>query len=155
MAMIADPQGAPFYVMTPTPPPGQPDAKSDVFDAKKPGHCRWMQLDTGDAEEANVFYKELFDWRTENVMPMGPAGDYRFIAFEGTQIGAFNPMLPAGESPHWLLFLGVNDIHAAREAMLAHGGTISQDIHQVPGDDLIIVGRDPAGAKIGFVAPKG
>lgn len=155
MAMLSDPQGAPFYVMTPTPPPGMPDAKSDVFDARKAGHCRWHQLDTSDAPEANVFYKELFDWSTDDVMPMGPAGDYRFIAFEGTQIGAFNPMLPAGESPHWLLFLGVSDIHAAREALLAHGGTITQDIHEVPGGDMIVVGRDPAGAKVGFVAPKG
>lgn len=155
MAMVADPQGAPFYLMTPTPPPDQPDAKSDVFDAKKPGHCRWMQLDTSDAPAANAFYTELFDWSTENTMPMGPAGDYRFIEFEGTQIGAFNPMLPEGESPHWLLFLGVGDVAAARDAALAHGGTISQDIHEVPGDDLIFVGRDPSGAKIGFVGPKG
>src|SRR5690606_38871371 len=43
MAMLADPQGAPFYIMTPTPPPDKRVLTSDVFDAKKPGHCRWMQ----------------------------------------------------------------------------------------------------------------
>src|SRR3982751_5847494 len=31
VAMVADPEGAPFYIMKPTPPAGQPDAKSDVF----------------------------------------------------------------------------------------------------------------------------
>src|SRR6185503_16562358 len=31
IAMVADPQGAPFYVMTPIPPAGDPNAKSDVF----------------------------------------------------------------------------------------------------------------------------
>ena len=31
MAMLGDPQGAPFYLMTPIPPPDQPDAVSDVF----------------------------------------------------------------------------------------------------------------------------
>jgi len=31
IAMVADPQGAPFYVMKPTPPGGDPNAKSDVF----------------------------------------------------------------------------------------------------------------------------
>jgi predicted enzyme related to lactoylglutathione lyase len=152
MAMISDPQGAPFYLMTPTPPPDTPDAKSDVFDAKKAGHCRWMQLDTNDEPGATAFYSALFDWNTDNVMPMGPAGNYRFVQFEGVQIGAINPMLPEGESPHWLLFLGVSDIQHAKAAMLANGGTVSQDIHEVPGGDFIVVGRDPAGAKIAFVA---
>src|SRR5437016_9517738 len=31
VAMVADPQGAPFYVMKPLPPEGDPNAKSDVF----------------------------------------------------------------------------------------------------------------------------
>jgi len=31
IAMVADPMGAPFYVMAPIPPPGKPGAKSDVF----------------------------------------------------------------------------------------------------------------------------
>ncbi|MFL6782928.1 MAG: VOC family protein, partial [Sphingomicrobium sp.] len=31
IAMVADPQGAPFYVMKPTPPANDSNAKSDVF----------------------------------------------------------------------------------------------------------------------------
>src|SRR5512142_1221090 len=31
IAMVADPQGAPFYVMKPIPPADDPDARSDVF----------------------------------------------------------------------------------------------------------------------------
>lgn len=154
MAMLADPQGAPFYIMTPTPPPDKLVLTSDVFDAKKPGHCRWMQLDTTDAPAANAFYTALFDWDTDQTMPMGPTGDYRFIEFEGVQIGAFNPMIPQGQAPAWLLFFGVEDIDAARGAVVAEGGTVTQDIHQVPSRDFIFTARDPAGAAVGFVGPR-
>lgn len=155
MALLADPQGAPFYIINPTPPPGMEDMKSDVFDAKKAGHCRWMQLDTTDAPAANDFYKALFGWSTENTMPMGPAGDYRFIEFEGIQIGAFNPMIGEGAQPLWLLYFGVEDIEAAQAAALANGGTIVQDLHQVPGGDWIFITIDPAGATVAFVGPRG
>ena len=30
IAMVTDPDGAPFYLMTPAPPAGRPDAESDV-----------------------------------------------------------------------------------------------------------------------------
>ena len=39
MAMVADPMGTPFYVMAPIPPPGRPDAKSDVCLASRPKAC--------------------------------------------------------------------------------------------------------------------
>ena len=43
LAMIADPQGAPIYLMDPIPPADNPDARSDVWDARKAGHCRWNE----------------------------------------------------------------------------------------------------------------
>jgi predicted enzyme related to lactoylglutathione lyase len=155
MAMLADPQGAPFYIMRPTPPPDMPDAKSDVFDVKKAGHCRWMQLNTTDEPAANAFYSALFGWNTDNVMPMGEYGNYRFIESEGVPIGALNPMISEGQQPEWLLYLGVGDIEQARDAALASGGSITRDIHEVPGGDWIFMGADPSGAAIAFVGSKG
>ena len=154
MAMLSDPDGAPFYLMTPTPPPGQPDAKSDVFDNKRAGHCWWNQLNTSDAAVADAFYKALFGWNTDSTMPMGAAGDYRFIHVEGVPVGAINPMKPAGTRDAWLPFFGVADIDAARAAALANGFTITMDTHQVPGDDWIFEGHDPAGVAVGFVGPR-
>jgi hypothetical protein len=46
VAMVADPSGAPFYVMKPIPPEGQPDAQSDVFSVDQPEHVRWNELST-------------------------------------------------------------------------------------------------------------
>ena len=35
IAMVADPQGNPFYVMKPTPPAGDEDKESDVFSTSR------------------------------------------------------------------------------------------------------------------------
>ena len=155
MAMIADPQGAPFYLMKPTPPPGNPDAQSDVFTAKKPGHCWWNELETTDEPAATAFYKSLFGWQADNTMPMGDKGDYRFVEAGGEPIGAINPWMADYMTVGWLPYFGVADIDAAKAAVEAEGGTIAHDVHQVPGGDFIFTATDPAGAPVGFVGPRG
>ena len=155
VAMLSDPHGAKFYLITPEPPAGQPDAKSDVFSETEAGHCRWNEITTSDGPGAKAFYTGLFDWTADNAMPMGPAGDYVFIETDGVGIGAINPMIAQGASPHWGAVFGAADIDAARAAAEAAGGTVTHDIHQVPGDDYVFYGKDPAGAKVAFVGPRG
>lgn len=155
MAMMADPQGAPFYLMDPVPPSDQPDAKSDVFDEAKAGHCRWNELSTTDAPGALEFYSELLGWESRDKMPMGERGDYVFIRSEDQRIGAISPWLSEGQQPAWLFYLGVDDIDRAHEAAKINGGTAVEDPHEVPGGDYIFTANDPAGARIAFVGPKG
>jgi predicted enzyme related to lactoylglutathione lyase len=155
MAMVADPQGAPFYVMAPTPPPGQPDAKSDVFDEAKPGRFRWNELSTTDAPAALDFYIDLLGWESRDKMPMGERGDYFFIRAEGLRIGAISPWLNEGQHPMWLFYVGVDDIDRAHQAAKANGGSDVGDPHEVPGGDRIFTATDPGGARIAFVGKKG
>jgi uncharacterized protein len=155
MAMLGDPQGAPFYLMKPTPPADRPDAQSDVFKPKTPGHCVWNELETTDEPGATAFYKALFGWKADQTMPMGDKGDYRFVEVAGTQIGAINPWMADYMSVGWLPYFGVADIEAARDAAQASGGTVTHDIHEVPGGDFIFTATDPAGAPVGFAGPKG
>jgi uncharacterized protein len=155
IAMLSDPQGAMFYLIDPKPPEGQPDAMSDVFSVDQPGRCRWNEITTTDGPGAKAFYTALFGWSGDNSMPMGPVGDYVFIEANGVGIGAINPMMVEGASPHWGPVFGVADIEAARAAAEAAGGTVTHDIHQVPGDDYVFYGADPSGAKVAFVGPRG
>jgi predicted enzyme related to lactoylglutathione lyase len=155
MAMLADPQGAAFYLMKPTPPAGDPNARSDVFEPRTPGHCWWNELETTDEPGATAFYKGLFGWSMENAMPMGDKGDYRFIDQGDGQIGAINPWMADYMTVGWLPYFGVADIEAARDAAKASGGTITHDIHEVPNGDFIFTATDPAGAPVGIVGPKG
>ena len=155
IALLSDPQGAPFYVMDPVPPPDQPDAQSDVFAPRKAGHAWWNELQTTDEPASTAFYKGLFGWSMENTMPMGDKGEYRFIDLGEGQIGAINPWMPDWMPVSWLPYFGVADIEAARDAARSAGGTIRHDVHEVPGGDFIFTATDPAGAPVGFVGPKG
>ena len=155
MAMLADPQGAPFYLMNPTPPPDKPDAQSDVFQPNTPGHAWWNELQTTDEPGSSGFYTELFGWDAGNAMPMGDKGDYRFVEAGGKAIGAINPWMPDWMPVSWLPYFGVADIDAARSAAEAEGATIRQEIHQVPGGDFIFTCTDPAGAPLGVVGKRG
>ena len=155
MAMLADPQGAPFYVMDPTPPPNAPDAQSDLFQPNTPGHAWWNELQTTDEPGATGFYTELFGWDAGNAMPMGDRGDYRFVEAGGKAIGAINPWMPDWMPVAWLPYFGVADIDAARSAAEAEGATIRQEIHQVPGGDFLFTCTDPAGAPLGVVGKRG
>ncbi len=154
MAMIADPQGAPFYLLKPTPPPDRPDAESDVFDAKKASHCRWNELVTNDAMAAGVFYKKLLGWTIDEKMSMGSAGDYSFIDCGKQRIGAISPMIKQTTTPLWLLYFGVEDIARAEVAAKANGGKVVREPNQIPGGEYTFVATDPAGALVGFVGPR-
>jgi len=155
IALLSDPQGAPFYLMDPVPPPDRPDAKSDVFQSKAPGHAWWNELQTTDEPAATAFYKALLGWKADSSMPMGDKGEYRFVEADGQQIGAINPWMPDWTGVGWMPYFGVADIETARDAAQANGGTVRHDVHEVPGGDFIFTATDPAGAPVGFVGPKG
>ncbi|HXG81802.1 MAG TPA: VOC family protein [Sphingomicrobium sp.] len=146
IAMVADPQGNPFYVMRPIPPKGQEDKQSDVFSVAKPGHVTWNELTTNDPAAARSFYGELFGWTSEEFMPMGEFGEYRFFFYNGTTIGAVCQAMPGGPTG-WRYYIRVPSIPNAVEAVKAGGGTIAMGPHEVPGGDHIVIGFDPQGAE--------
>ena len=150
IAMVADPQGNPFYVMKPTPPVNDPNAKSDVFSATAEQRVGWNELTTSDPVAARKFYGELFGWTSDDFMPMGEFGEYRFPANHGTTIGAVCGVMPGGSS-RWRYYIRVPSISAAVEAVKAGGGQVTMGPHEVPGGDHIIIGNDPQGAEFALV----
>ena len=85
IAMVADPQGNPFYVMTPMPPEGDEDAQSDVFSADAEQRVGWNELSAPPTRSRRgSFYGELFGWTSDEFMPMGEFGEYRFFDHDGT-----------------------------------------------------------------------
>jgi uncharacterized protein len=150
IAMVADPQGNPFYVMKPVPPAGQEDKQSDVFSPTEEQRVAWNELATVDPVAARQFYGDLFGWTSDEFMPMGEHGEYRFFAHRGTTIGAVSGCVegaPAG----WRYYVRVPSIAKAAEAVKANGGTIAMGPMPVPNDDHIIIGHDPQGAEFALV----
>ncbi|MXP27248.1 VOC family protein [Porphyrobacter algicida] len=154
MAMVADPQGAVFYLMAPSPPPDDPDAKSDVFDYEKAQHFRWNELWTTDQDAAVSLYTGLFGWTQEGAMPMGAMGDYLFIQQNGGGIGAIGKAQPGGEGSRWQYFVGVDDIDRACKAVTDSGGQLLGEPQQIPGGEYSVYAHDPQGASIGLVGPR-
>ena len=144
IAMVADPQGAPFYVMKPAPPADKPEARSDVFSPTEVQRCAWNELVTTDLEAARRFYPEQFGWELGDVMPMGPMGDYQFIHQDGQMIGAM--FAPPDRQPAWRFCFRVDNLDRSIDAIRSGGGELLFGPTEVPGGGMIVQATDPQGA---------
>jgi len=150
IAMVTDPQGAPFYIMKPIPPAGQEKQVSDVFSPDQEQRVGWNELSTTDPAAARKFYGDQFGWGSEEYMDMGEMGEYRFLDHHGVRIGALCGVMP-GQQPKWRYYIRVPSIAKAKETAEAKGGAINMGPHQVPTGDWIIIGTDPQGAEFALV----
>ena len=152
IAMVSDPQGAPFYIMDPIPPAGMKKSESDVFSVSEAQHVRWNELATSDPDAAIAFYKKHFGWGQEGEMDMGEMGAYRFIQRGDVMIGAVMPLgMPV---PAWSFYIGVDDIDRAHAAVTANGGTVTNEPMEIPGGEFAMNAIDPQGAHFGLVGPR-
>jgi uncharacterized protein len=153
MAMVADPQGALFYVMK-----GASDEYSHSFAALEPkfGHCAWNELATSDPEAAKTFYSAQFGWSKDGEMDMGPMGKYEFLKSSGGRfaLGAVMPKMPEMPVSMWTYYFRVADIDAAANAIKAGGGTILQEPIEIPGGEYSLNAMDPQGAAFGLVGAR-
>ena len=154
LAMVTDPQGAPFYLMNPLPPEGDPKAASDVFSVDQPEHVRWNELSTTDTEGAVTFYTRHFGWTQEGDMDMGEYGKYRFVQTNGVGIGAIMLRMPDMPVSLWTYYIGVDDIDRAVAAINDNGGKILNGPMEIPGGEFALNGMDPQGASFGLVGPR-
>jgi len=154
VAMLANKEGAPFYIMKPTPPMGDVNAKSDVFHTDNAQHVRWNELSTTDPAGAIAFYGRHFGWRQEGEMDMGELGKYRFLYHGDVMIGAVMPKMPEMPVSMWSFYIGVDDIDRAHEAVKAGGGQVLMGPMEIPGGEFSINGIDPQGAPFGLVGPR-
>jgi len=154
VAMVADPSGAPFYIMKPIPPEGQPDAQSDVFSVDQPQRVRWNELSTTDPEGAVDFYRGQFGWGQEGDMDMGEMGKYRFIQNGPTTIGAIMQKPPQLPVSLWTYYVGVDDIDRAVGAIKSGDGQVLNGPMEIPGGEFALNAMDPQGAPFGLVGPR-
>jgi uncharacterized protein len=160
MAMVADPQGAAFYVMK-----GNSDDESLAFsyDKPRPGHCAWNELATSDVEAAKHFYGQRFGWVKDGEMDMGPMGAYEFLRHTGRSdgsvmgqgvLGAVMPKMPEMPVSAWTYYFRVPDIDAAVSHIEANGGTVTVAPMEIPGGDYSMNAIDPQGAHFALVGAR-
>jgi uncharacterized protein len=107
-----------------------------------------VELHTKDVAKAKHFYASLFGWQLQDVPMPGGGGSYTLISVgEGTGGGMFqnpDPNVP----PHWLAYVGVDDVEAMTRRAKELGATVMQDVMQVGEYGKMSVLRDPTGAHV-------
>jgi predicted enzyme related to lactoylglutathione lyase len=150
MQMMADPQGAAFYIMQPAPSADRPEGAPELGDAS------WHELMTTDAPAAMTFYQAVFGWQPSEAMDMGELGSYQMFNRPHGMIGGMmnTPKELAHVPPNWGIYFLVPDINTAVEKIKASGGQILNGPMEVPGGDWVVNAMDPQGAAFSLHARK-
>jgi uncharacterized protein len=107
-----------------------------------------VELHTKDLAKARQFYTGLFGWKLSDVPMPGGGGSYTLIDVgEGTGGGMFESP-DASVPPHWLAYVGVDDVAAATKRAQELGATILMDVTEVGDFGRMSVLRDPTGAEL-------
>jgi uncharacterized protein len=153
LAMVADPQGVPIYLIR-----GESDDVSTAYQRMGLGHVSWNELLTSDDAAALAFYDKHFNIKKIGAMPMGEMGDYSFVANDGKTgendaIGAVMKAQP-GTPTAWNFYFRVPDIQDAKAKIEAGGGKLLHEPMEVPGGEMVLNATDPENVVFGLVAPK-
>lgn len=149
LAVVADPDGAVFNIMTPD---GQPPANQPAWDA--PGMIGWRELYASDLDGALAFYQEQFGWTLGETLDMGPMGSYQLFTSGPDQMGGMMKRPPNLPNPFWQFYFIVEDIDAAAKRVTDQGGQVLMGPMQVPGGGWIIQAMDPQGGAFALTGPR-
>jgi uncharacterized protein len=129
MALVEDPQGAPFAIW-------EPRAHSGAARVNDPGCFCWNHLRTPDLDAARAFYPALLGWAID---------EDGTITVGGTQNGHIGGMPPGTDRAGWAVWFTVASLDDAVAAVEAGGGEIV--VAKTPNPvGHYVVARDPQGA---------
>ncbi len=122
-----------------------------------PGTPSWIDLATTDLEAAKGFYSGLFGWSIVEVP--SPEGAYCMLNKDDAPVGACyqmsDEMMANGIPSHWATYITVANLEATLEKVAAHGGTVVQPPHDIPGSGRMAAVQDPAAAVFALWEAKG
>jgi uncharacterized protein len=109
----------------------------------------WEQLNTSDPAAAKAFYAKLYGWTCE---PFAGGGDIE--TFKAGDAAVASVMkAPDGVPSHWLTYVVVEALGAARAKVESLGGKVLMPEIDVPTVGKIAVVADDVGAFIGLFEP--
>jgi predicted enzyme related to lactoylglutathione lyase len=154
LAVIADPQGAPIKLLSPVAIAPIRARDPNRYEARA---FAWSTLLTTEHEAALRFYAELFGWKKQRELDMGPgAGPYLIFGIGDQELGGmFTKPKEMPAPPHWIYYVHVEDLDAAIERAKAKGGTLVNGPIEVPGSARVAHLDDPQGGGFGLHAVSG
>ena len=96
-----------------------------------------------------------FHFDYPDALLMGAFGEYRFIHHGNQRIGGMMKQPAHAAGAGWQFYFGVESVLAAHRAIVAGGGRVLREPHQVPGGAWITAAADPQGAVFGITGPRG
>ena len=90
-------------------------------------------------QKATAFYASALGWR------VGEFGGMPVFLAEGTQVASVHEA-PPGVPAHWLSYIAVPDLAAARARLVELGGTVRVEEIRVPTVGTFAVASSPEGA---------
>ena len=117
------------------------------------GRFVWYELMTTDIESAKAFYASVVGWGTRGASMPGLAYNL-FTVGDAPVTGIMN--LPedaggAGVAPHWLGYVGVDDVDAAVDRIKQLGGGVHVPPTNVPNVGRFSVVADPQSATLALI----
>ena len=112
-----------------------------------------VELHTTDLPRARDFYSWLFDWKLQDV-PMPGGGTYSMIDVGNGSGGGMMVNQAPGTPPHWLAYVGVEDVRAATKKAKDLGAKVAVDVMEVAEYGTMSVIVDPTGATLAMWQPK-
>jgi predicted enzyme related to lactoylglutathione lyase len=140
IAVVADPQGATFALVT-----GLTYGQSQPSGSDELGRVGWHELLAEDRRGIFPFYGELLGWQQASA-GTDPASVYDVFSVAGKTIGGMLTKLPTVPQPCWLHYFNVDDVGAAAGRVNAGGGRVLQGPIELPDDCWIVRCVDPQGA---------
>lgn len=123
--------------------------------AAAPSPFVWHEVNTRQPEAAAKFYSELFGWSTSS-MDMG-GRQYTMFNKGGRPIGGVMPMIgpewPPELRPHWMTYVGVDDVDATCQRAVMLGGRVCVPPTDIPVGRFAVL-DDPTGATIAVYKPR-
>src|SRR5215210_4054708 len=119
-----------------------------------PGVPCWVDTSQPDPESAVDFYKGLFGWEFEDVMPPGAPGKYFMAKINGGYVAAVGSQMEgAPPMATWNTYIWVDDAEATAAKVRDAGGSVVLEPMDVMDSGRMAVFTDPEGAVISVWQP--
>jgi len=112
-----------------------------------PGVPCWVDTTQPDPDAAVAFYRSLFGWEFEDVMPADSPISYLIARIRGEDVAAVGSQPErGGESATWNTYVWVEDADDTADSVRAAGGTVLVEPSDVGESGRMAIFADPAGA---------
>lgn len=107
-----------------------------------------VELQTRDLPKAKDFYSRLFGWKLQDTPMPGGEGSYTMIDVGGGTGGGMFTHPDPNVPPHWLAYVGVEDVRAMTDKARELGAAICVEVTEVGPYGWMSVFVDPTGATL-------